>query len=718
MAHRWKFFRAGGFDQVRLETGADLAALPELDPKLWVALACPAKGLELDSHLLTLLDSDADERIRVPEVLEATTWACKLLKQPDELFRANAALPLSSIHDGSQDGQAVLASAQEILRNLGRPHAETITAEDTADTVKIFASTRFNGDGIIPPESAGEDAETAAVLKDIIACFGPDKDMSGLDGVSRAKVERFFSDARSFVDWWSTGEGNNEILVLGAATPDAFAACQAVRAKLDDYFARCGLASMDPAAARALNPPESAYQQLGTLELSHSHAKVAELPVARVEAGRDLPLTEGLNPAWADAVKALRLAVVAPLLGAKTTLSADEWTRLLFRLAAYQDWLATKPPVAVEKLGIVRLRALLSGGVRAKIEALLSQDEALETAAKAITSVDRLATYYVHLVSFLDNFVSFKDFYTRKRKAAFQAGTLYLDGRSCELCLRVGDVGQHAALAPLSMTCLAYCDCTRKGSAEKMSIVAAVTGGDSDFLRVGRNGVFYDRKGQDWDATIARVVAQPIGLRQAFWAPYKRAALFVSEQTEKIAGARDKQASEVLHPVVQHVAGGALAPPTAPPPATAFDVAKFAGVFAAIGLAVGMVGSALAALVTGFWGLAAWQMPLALAGAAALISSPSLALATMKLRKRNLAPLLDASGWAINARAVINIPFGGSLTGLAALPPGSERALRDPFAPKRRPWGLYAFLVALVALGLWFWLSGHLGRLFNALHFR
>jgi hypothetical protein len=39
--HKWRFFRSGGFDQVRLETGADLKALDQLDPKLWAALrAC------------------------------------------------------------------------------------------------------------------------------------------------------------------------------------------------------------------------------------------------------------------------------------------------------------------------------------------------------------------------------------------------------------------------------------------------------------------------------------------------------------------------------------------------------------------------------------------------------------------------------------------------------------------------------------------------------
>ena len=67
MAHTWKFFRAGGFDQVKLETGADLANLDQLDQKLWVALACPTRGLEFDSRTLDLVDADnniADESVR------------------------------------------------------------------------------------------------------------------------------------------------------------------------------------------------------------------------------------------------------------------------------------------------------------------------------------------------------------------------------------------------------------------------------------------------------------------------------------------------------------------------------------------------------------------------------------------------------------------------------------------------------------------------------
>ncbi len=93
---------------------------------------------------------------------------------------------------------------------------------------------------------------------------------------------------------------------------------------------------------------------------------------------------------------------------------------------------------------------------------------------------------------------------------------------------------------------LAYCDCVRKGGTEKMSIAAAFTAGDSDFLMVGRNGIFYDRKGQDWDATIVRILDHSISIRQAFWSPYKKLSKFISEQLQKMAASKAAASDEKL----------------------------------------------------------------------------------------------------------------------------------------------------------------------------
>jgi len=167
--HTWKFFRAGGFDQVRLDTGSDLLHLDQLDQKLWLALACPTRGIEFDTKTLDLIDTDKDGRIRAPEIIAAAKWGVTMLKNPDDLVKGAAALPLASINDANPEGASLLASAKQILINLGKNDATAITADDTADTAKIFALTKFNGDGIIPPDAA-DDPKLQTVINDIIAC--------------------------------------------------------------------------------------------------------------------------------------------------------------------------------------------------------------------------------------------------------------------------------------------------------------------------------------------------------------------------------------------------------------------------------------------------------------------------------------------------------------------------------------------------------------------
>ncbi len=616
MSHTWKFFRAGGFDQVRLDTAADLLNLKQLDQKLWVALSCPTTGIEFDARSLALLDTDNDGHIRAPELLAAIDWAATRLADTSVFALKLDGVPLAAIGD-----EAILAAAKGLL-----PAGETLVTVEAA--------------------SAAE-AEYAA---------------------------------RALAAWEAAGSAAKP---LGDATEAACAALAAVREKLDDFFVRCRLAAFDTRAGEALNASDDALKSLNASALTAAHADIAALPLARVGAGATVPLSaaidSGINPAWAGPVAAFRETAVVPLLvGARAALTESDWLALQDQLAVFTAWQGAKPA-------------------------------GLPPEAEAVRDLERLARYVRDLLPLANNFVAFRDFYTRQGKATFQIGTLYLDGRSAELCIAVNDAAKHAALAGLSRICLVYCDCVRvgQGGGEKRSIAAAFTAGDSDQLMVGRNGVFYDRQGRDWHATIVKLVEHPISLRQAFWSPYKRLMRMVGEQLQKIAASKAAAVESKLAESAAGVGKKVEAPATSPakptPAQQTFDVGKFAGIFAAIGLAVGAIGTALAAVLTGLLALKWWQMPLAIGGLMLLISAPAMVLAWFKLRSRNLGPVLDANGWAVNARARINIPFGTSLTQLAQLPEGAERALTDPYAEKERPWKTYAFIAAVLFVALAWW---------------
>jgi hypothetical protein len=339
--HRWKFFRAGGFDQVLLETGADLMALEALDQKLWVALSCPVRGIEFDPKTLEFVDSDGDGHIRAPEVLAAIRWAGAVLKDPDLLVKRRDTLHLSSIDDSSEEGKAVLAGARFALSNLGKADAEEIRLEDVCDISRIFSLARFNGDGVVAAWTAGDPA-LASVIEDIIACLGSETDRSGAPGVTAEMMERFYAEAHALAEWREAASGP-EILPFGEETAARYDLFRSLKPKIEDYFRRCRLSAYDARATALLGPLDADYQKLAVLDLSGEMEAVSQLPLAVAEAGKALPVADGINPAWSGAVRQFAHTVGAPLLGESSGLSDDGWARVCACFSRYEAWLDSMP---------------------------------------------------------------------------------------------------------------------------------------------------------------------------------------------------------------------------------------------------------------------------------------------------------------------------------------------------------------------------------------
>jgi hypothetical protein len=408
-------------------------------------------------------------------------------------------------------------------------------------------------------------------------------------------------------------------------------------------------------------------------------------------------LQDVINPAWQNEINAFGREVAVILSGPINELNYQQWQQIKSRLTPFNIWQSRKAGQTVEKLGLERLKEIISSNGLEVVYRLSAEDKSLEPQFNAISSLDRLIRYYLNLHLLLNNFVSFRDFYDTRGKAIFQAGTLYMDSRSCELCVKVADTAKHSVAAVSCNTFLAYCDCTKQGGSEKMTIAAAFTDGDSDQLLPGRNGLFIDRNGNYWDATISKIIDHPISIRQAFWAPYRRLGRMIQEQIEKYAAARDKSSTDMLSETVA-ATGEKVSNASATAAPVPFDAGRFAGIFAAIGLAVAAIGSAAASVVSGFLSLSWWQMPLAVAGIALLVSGPSMLIAALRLRQRNLGAILNANGWAVNTRARINMNFGKNLTRIAELPKGSFRSFDDPFAEKQMPWKLYLTITLVLLL--------------------
>ena len=390
-----------------------------------------------------------------------------------------------------------------------------------------------------------------------------------------------------------------------------------------------------PHPERMLEPDHAALEsEIAELEqkIAATRPELKAMPVA--------PYDAGVMQAWAEKKDAydgyFRAAALEQMgLGQsdpeqKPGISEQEWKTMSEKIEEYE-----KEKVAAEQANAV----------------------ATEEATKQMKEERKMLLLERWFVELLHNYVSLSDFYSHK-DAIFQCGRLVIDQRECRLCIRVAPGAPMTTEAGKSDMYLVMCHCENKHAGRQMDIVAAMTAGDVNHLFEGKNGIFYDRTGLDYDAKITKIIDNPISLKQAFWAPYRKLAKWINEMIGKTAD--EKKAltdTNMQHETLAVVPGTGQK--------SNFDIAKFAGIFAAIGLAVGAIGGFLASTVNTLADLAkaGWWMPLiAIVGLMLCISLPSVISAYIKMRHRDLGPILNANGWAVNAECIVNIIFGRQLT--------------------------------------------------------
>ncbi len=632
--HRWRFFKSARCVQVKLETGADLAALPELDQRLWTVLSASAEGLRFDAETLRLLDADGDGRIRAPDVLAAVAWLRPRFRSLDFLFARKGEVALADVDASTPEGKALLASFTRILAREDRADAAAITLADVLGATELFNAQPFNGDGVVTPKSTADDA-LAAVVAQIAACEGTVPDRSGEAGIDQERADRFFADARAYLGWKAAGA---KAAPLGVATAAAYAAFQAVEEEIDAYF----------------TPP-------------------ADLPLVAEDPTPVLPLTSGVHPLWAERFRTFASAAAGPALGVAdlASLTRADWAAVKATFAPYGAWRAARAGAAVAEVGDDRLAQLLAGGrAEAAVNDLLARDRALADESARFADCARALRFAAHLATWLCNYVNQANLYDTAGESVFRTGELYVDGRVCRLCFHVADEGAHAALAAKSKCCLLYAKLTRRAAGPARTVCAVVTAGSTAGLYAGRNGVFYDCDGQDWDAVVTRVVEAQVSLREAFWAPWAKIASTLAEQCRKFLSSRQEAAVAQV--------GGAAAAVAAPGPKPP-DAAALASGVAALGMGVGMVGAACAGLVGLVAGLPIWKVLAGVAAVVLLVSLPSVVLAWFRLRTRDLGAILNACGWAVNRPLTFSMGLARTFTRRAALPAGAAVA-RDPYA--------------------------------------
>ena len=370
-----------------------------------------------------------------------------------------------------------------------------------------------------------------------------------------------------------------------------------------------------------------------------------DMPLVTDEPDKALPLREHLNPKHLEAILDFAEKCVKPLVGPdKGSLSRLEYKAIKAKFAPYRAWVAAKPVMSPK-----------------------SKDGLLEE--------ERFLRYKLHLGELLENYISMDRLYGEESYAIFQTGILRIDSREMNLCFHVDSEAAHSALVDKSNCCVIYLKLSRPAEKAERLICAVVTAGRVGTLYVGRNGVFYDRDGKDWEAVVTKVVENQVSLIEAFWAPWKKIGDSVAEMAKKFIGDKQAKATESVQKGTESTQAGGAA---------------MASSVAAIGIGIGMVGTAAAALISAIKGLHPWWMFfVALAAVVLVVSVPSMILAYFKLRRRDLGAILNASGWAINREMRFSMKRARGFT----------KCVRKPIWPFVLALGLIAAVLIGICVG-------------------
>ncbi len=367
----------------------------------------------------------------------------------------------------------------------------------------------------------------------------------------------------------------------------------------------------DPAIAVLSDSTGEASDALAAVEpvVDEFFTPPADLPLVTDEPDVRLPLAERINPKYLEAIRDFARLCVTPILGECDSVDRTQWKKLKNAFAPYRAWVASKPVAnAPEK--------------------------------SALEEEERLLRYRLYLGEFLRNFVTMDRLYDGDGKAMFQMGVLRIDGKELNLCFHVASEAAHSSLAGRSNCCIVYAKLTRPSEGEERTICAVVTAGTVAGLYAGRNGVFYDRDGKDWQATLTRVIESQVSLAEAFWFPWKKLGDTVSGAVKKFLSTRESAASSKLSAGAETVAAGKAE--------KGGGGAVLASSIAAIGIGIGMVGAAAASIMAAVKGMGPWQILAAIVALVLVVSLPCVILTWFKLRRRDLGAILNASGWAVN----------------------------------------------------------------------
>jgi len=680
------FDQLGRSYHLRIKTIDDVRHVLELDEAHWVAMSCPVNALHCDEVFLPLLDTDENGRVLTWELRDSIEWMLRVLKNYKGVEEQSQVLHLDTVNLDEADGRSITESAKKMLTRLNADDYTQISLDQIRQIKSQIESMPVSEAGVVLPEATDDEA-IQNFLKDIVACLGGVPHPNGKNGVNRDMLNRFLGESQAYLVWRDKGlipEGETETAVkpFGEQTAEIYAAYSSVREKIDRYFAQCRAVAFDPSLGGRFKTSSARLGETDFSDPEQIDKLLEESLIATPQAESVLPLDDQINPADRHRIQTLREKTLLPILGENPDqLTAEQWEQVTQKLSAFDSWLSGRVGQQIEQLGVDKLREYQNTALKEAVEALIAQSNTTAFVLDNIRLTEKLVLFQWLMIRLLNNFVSFPHLYDPKKRALFEMGTLVMDARRFNFSVKVENQKSHAVVTKNGNMSVLYVEITSKLHPEPIILAVPVTSGGIGNLSVGKRGIFIDLENKLWDARVTQIIENPISLREAVVAPFKRLGAVITGKIESMTTVAEKKLDKVgastfdqVHTQATAAASGEQqAKPAATTPTASTQGGGPGSLLAGGGIAVAALGSATAYIARTVEMLAEPHIILfVVLGAILSVLIPTTIVAWLKLRRRDLSSILEGGGWAINAHMRLTWKQSRFFTQRPAYPVGSH----------------------------------------------
>ncbi len=652
-----QFIRQGSTYHIRIRSAEELQAAVALDEALWVATGAPIKAFRMDEGFLKQLDTDQDGRIKPGELREALAWiearllSLRGIEEEDSTLRA-------------EDLQPEAEAVKKLLFQLNSKSG-CVGLEQLRRVRKEQEQRPVSERGVVLPDAAPDKALREWML-DVLALFPGTEHPSGKRGLSPEDLSNIDKTLEEELQWRNKPEAS--LLPKDCDPKPILTLFNEVREALDRYFHLCEVMQFQKKLSEDIWPgqiiPEDAVDSDTLAEA------LSKRPIARPHEERTLKFDAELNPFYARKLQEFRKQVIIPLMDrTDPRLSPSDWESLSSRLSQVEAWLTQRPAAFLSGRTPEELQSWLDSPYPNTLRDMIAKEQAQSLTLETLREAEQLALYQKYLLTFVNNFISFPDLYDPLERAAFEEGSLLLDGRHFHLAFRVPDRARYLKELSGNSMFLMIVNLEHASSGRKYEVAVPATAGRQGNLRVGKHGIFHHVDGTEWFATVVHIEDHPISLTEATIAPFIRLGQTLTKKVESLTQSAEKKLDETGARLLDKPS--TPAPPAAAPPAPGPQ--SPAQWMAGGGIALAAMGSSLAFMTKTFAGLNLLQIVGGLSAAVMAVLLPSLIVATIRLNRRDLSSLLEGAGWAVNARMRLSPEQQEAITASPKMPKGSKR---------------------------------------------